>query len=75
MQDLKLGDVIQVIVEEKNSFGKTEHYSRKPFKYVVVELYKHFALCKRIGSGVKECFTWWDLRTNMVKKGKKNESK
>lgn len=75
MKEIRPGDVISVVVEEKDGFGRAQHYRRKPFKYVVVKLYKHYVLCKRVGTGIKECFTWWDIRTNMVKGGKANASK
>lgn len=70
MKEIKPGDVISVVVENRDEYGKNNHYTRKPHRYVVVELYKYYVLCKRVGTGIKECFTWWDIRTNMVKGGR-----
>ena len=70
MEDLKPGDVISVVTEIRDEAVQKNRFSKKTYKYVVVKLYEHYVLCKRIGTEIRECFTWWDLKTNMVKRGR-----
>ena len=67
MERIKVGDVIRVMTYDRSSLGHGNGYKLVPYKFKVVKLYKHFALCKSIKSGVKECFSWWDLKQNIVK--------
>ena len=67
MAGIKVGDVITVKCERKTDFGKSDHYRIEPHKFKVLEVYEHHVLCQNIQNGIKESFTWQEIRKNMEK--------
>ena len=63
---VKVGDIISMVVTSKTDMGKGNHYRKEVARLEVIDIYKHHVLCKYIASGIRECFTWWDLKQNFV---------
>lgn len=72
--EIEAGAVIRIMAESRTELGNGTHYKVKPTDFKVLEVYEHHVLCESMETGIKECFTWWWLKQNMVKeKGKRKE--
>ena len=64
--NVKPGDVIEMAYRLKNDINGVGKMIR--IKYGVLQVYSHFALCRKVKGGYRECFTWHQLREGRVRK-------
>ena len=66
MKRIKAGDVLSISAESRAELGNGNNCKIRPVKFRVLEVYEHHVLCQNIETGIKESFTWWELKQNLV---------
>ncbi len=67
MVEINVGDVICIMAESRTELGNGTHYKVKPINFKVLEVYEHHVLCQNLETGIRESFTWLELKKNIVK--------
>ena len=67
---IKVGDIITIkdIVCTESNVGSDK--SIRPCRFKVIKLYKNYARCENVKTGLKECFLYWDIKRNMKRKNR-----
>ena len=72
---IKEGSVIRIMAESRNELGNGTHYKVRPTDFKVLGVYKHHVLCQNLETGIRESFTWWELKQNMAKAKEEKKGK